>query len=170
MDVALDSVAVSRLLRCPRARRKTAGTALDEHIRVRRLRIRVDPSWGITDQWEVTCGREYVQQLIIKWAESGGILPVKRLGKVPHQTGNTLRQLGLTDTIDKLLVSVALAIEGRALVSDDSDLWGPKCANPRATVGNQNAPVAKLLRRELAVTVLSLRMLNHALVCVRGDV
>lgn len=166
MQVVLDTVVVNHLLRRPAAGRKAASfsTSIDEYIDNGRLTVHVDKDGGIIDEWKDTCGREYIEALMIRWYDAKGLFSVHKPGRIPPATVNKLRQLGFDDTIDKLLLRVALSevkgITDKIVVSNDSDFWNP--ANPN-DVGERNAPVAKLLRDEIEVIVYTLKLLMTAL-------
>ena len=161
MDVALDSVEVQHLLLTPRAGGKSPAisTALDQYIDRKALRVRVDPDCAIIDEWRETCGREYVEVLVVRWSDAGGLLPVKKVGRYSASVGKKLRLLGFDDTIDKLLVRVAMVLNDKAVVSRDSDFWNPQKPTGKRWVGDRNAPVAKVLRDHLGITVYTLKML-----------
>ena len=165
MEVTLDSTTVVSLLRTPRKARKPReyATRLDTYVKHGSLRVGVDPDHAIFDEWKRTAGDEYVEQVVIKWNDLGGIVTVPKLGRWNPHVGKKLRALGFTGTIDKLLVKVALVLRDKVVVSDDSDFWDPSKPHDRRIRGNQNAPVAKLLTDELNVNVYTLRMLVRTL-------
>ena len=165
MQVVLDSVAVNHLLRRPAAGRKAASfsTSIDEYIDNGRLTVHVDKDGGIIDEWKDTCGREYIEALMIRWYDAKGLFSVRKPARIPPSTVKKLRQLGFNDTIDKLLLRVALSIVDRIVVSNDSDFWNPAKPDDKRWLGDSNAPVAKLLREEIKVVVYTLKMLMTAL-------
>ena len=127
------------------------------------LTIAVDPDEGIIHEWERTVGRDIVRRFVIKWYEDGVLFSVAALGKVPSPVSKALRILHFDDTIDKLLVRVALATQDRTVVSEDSDFWDPAITSRPGRIGDASAPVAALLRAELGITVLSVPDLMTAL-------
>src|SRR4051812_8253113 len=112
MDVVLDSVAVNHLLRRPKKERKGGRvrfeTGIDEYLRSARLRIRIDPPRGLVHEWERTCGLENIKNLVTHWEQWGTPTPVDALGRIPNQVSNRLRALGFEDTIDKLVLKIAM--------------------------------------------------------------
>lgn len=165
MEVALDSTAVVSLLRTPRRERRAGkyATALDTYVERGSLHVGVDPNHAIIDEWKRTAGNEYVEQVVIKWNDLGGIVTVPKLGCLDSHVGRKLRALGFNGTIDKLLVKVALVLNGKVVVSDDSDFWDPSYPECKQSVGDCNARVATLLRERLHVGVYTLHMLMTAL-------
>ncbi len=165
MEVAIDTVVISHLLRSPRRAqgRQRAETSLDEHLRNGGLQIGIDRQRAIIHEWERTCGEEYVRNLAIMWESFGAFVIADPLGTIPPAVSRRLRQRGFRDTIDKLLLKIAIAINDRVVVSEDGDFWDPQQHPPRGCIGDRNACVAQLLREECDVLVLTLRQLLAAL-------
>lgn len=165
LHVALDTVTLNHLLRFPRQRKRQAviGTVLDEFIRSEALCIGVDPDSAIIDEWRRTNNPEYVEILVVRWFESGGLFRVERVGRYSAVVSKKLRRLGFSDTVDKLLVRVALVLKDRIVVSIDSDFWNPRRPREKKWLGDNNAPVAQLLRNELGISVHTLKLLLERL-------
>lgn len=158
MPVAvIDSVAVNHLLRPPKQKRVvTHPIPLGAFMRAKILTFMVDPKRGIIDEWSNTSSPEAVAQLVIQWEALGGLRVVRQLGKLYSADSKKLRRLGFDDTIDKLVLKVALATDDKTIVSEDSDFWDPK--NPgRRSVGKNDAVVCKFLREVMGVDVSTLK-------------
>ncbi len=160
MDAAIDTVVISHLLRRPRTRGKQqrAGTVLDEPLRRGDLRIGLDRQRAVVHEWGRTCGEEYIKILVTEWEGLGAFVIADPLGTIPRGVSRRLRQRGFDDTIDKLLLRVAIAINDHVVVSEDSDFWDPK-DHTRNCIGDHNAAVARLLHEECEVLVLTLHQL-----------
>jgi hypothetical protein len=147
-------------LRAPRKTRErfneAVGTKLDSAIASGRLKLAVDSTRGLVDEWAKTCGTDVVHVLVAKWESQGGIVPVGPLGKLSRSQRDRLFDFGFTDTCDKLIVKIAYATGDRIIVTDDSDFWDPKT---KKNFCNSNAPVALLLVGELGITLYVLKML-----------
>ena len=164
MHVVMDTVCMLHVLRCPRVsrcRRRSPDaivTVLHQPLRTGKARLVVDVAGGLIDEWCDTCGREVIQVLVTKWEGFGAVDPVVP-GKVPSHIAKNLRGLGFQDTIDKLILRIALATGDRTVVSDDSDFWDPAQPSKR---GQTDAPVARLCRDKLQITVMLLKtFLRH---------
>lgn len=166
MDVVLDTASLHRLLCRPRRTRGRIGgrwsleTPLDEPIRGGRVAVALDRAQGLVSEWEQTCGRELVGVVLARWEPLRGILIIDTPPPLGGRITRRLRCLGFRDTVDKLVLRLALAIRDRVIVSDDSDFWDPRRRDSR---GDRNACVARLCRDELQVTVLVLGMLIRVL-------
>ncbi len=160
MEAAIDTVVISRLLRSPRTTKgqQRPGTALDEYLRRGDLRIGLDRQRAVVHEWERTCGEEYVKILVTAWEGLRAFVIADPLGTIPRGVSKSLRQRGFDDAIDKLLLKVAIAINARVVVSEDSDFWDPQDYS-RDCIGDHNAYVAHLLREKCDVLVLTLRQL-----------
>ena len=160
MDIVLDSVSLNHLLRSPRRVRErfneTVGTPLDPAIADGTLKLAVDISRGLIDEWARTCGPEVVHVLVTKWESQNGILLMGPLGKLSSSQRSRLLRLGFTDACDKLIVKIAVATDSRTIVSDDSDFWDPK---QKGNYCNPNAPVARILIEELGINIFVLKQL-----------
>lgn len=164
MDVVLDSSSLNHLLRSPRKRRgggqEEFECSIDPFINSGKLRLALDPARALVDEWRQTCDSEAVQVLITQWEANNGIFVVDAAGKISPADTKTLKSLGFNDTCDKLVVRIALVTDDRIIVSEDSDFWDPKT---KANRGNKNAPVARLLREAMEITVLGLAILIRKL-------
>src|SRR5687767_14620987 len=121
MHAAIDSVVMHHLLRRPR---KSAAPLrpnhLDERIRSGRLVIGADKARAIFHEWERTCGPD-IQTVLTKWAEWNGLLFVVPSSSLPRALRQCDERLRMRDTVDKLLVRIALALPGKTVVSIESD-------------------------------------------------
>lgn len=129
-------------------------------MRQRRIMIALDQTRGLLSEWEQTCGRGVVGPLLARWESLQGILLIDNLPCLDRRITRRLRSLGFQDTIDKVVLRLALAIDGRVVVSDDCDFWDPRKPTSR---GDRNACVARLCREQLSVTVMVLGMLVQRL-------
>ena len=67
-----------------------------------------------------------------------------------------LRQLKFEDGGDRLVLRIAIVTADRTIVTSDPDFWDP--AN-KASVGNSNAPVARILKDDEEIRVMTLEAL-----------
>jgi hypothetical protein len=165
MEVVLDTSALQQLLLKPcKAKGATYSieTSIDGFIKSRQLVLAVDASGGLIDEWRQTCGREPVQVLVALWESNGGLHAVatKDIAKLAPHIAKELRQYGFDDTIDKLVLKIALALKDKTIVADDGDFWDPRNRHAR---GRSTAVVARLCRQRLCVTILLLSGLMRAL-------
>ncbi len=119
--------------------------------------LAIDSQRALVDEWQKTCGPD-IKALVAHWGDNlKGIVFVGNLRNPPQSTARRLRNLGFgNDTGDKLVLRIAMRTKDRTIISDDSDFWNP--SDTRAK-GNPNAPVARLCKDELKVTILLLKML-----------
>jgi hypothetical protein len=161
MQVVIDTVSIQHLLRCLKPSkikkhmhsRQLVETSLDGPLKKRFITLAVDLYGGLVDEWARTCGHEPIRVLIMKWESYGAILSVEPEKKIGPKISRKLRQFGFNDTIDRLILRIAMVTEERIVVSDDSDFWDPR--EPR-NKGIHNAPVAKLCREELGIIIFLL--------------
>lgn len=162
MDVVLDSVVVSSMLRGEVAEElldeELPCTCLDRFMRTGDLRAALDRDGGLLDEWRRTCDAEVIGVILTKWEELDGVVVVNGLGRIPPATGKRLRMLGFNDSMDRRIVRIALGTPDRRVSSTDTDFWDPDRSNRRA-IGESNACVARLLRDELGVVVMTLMQL-----------
>jgi hypothetical protein len=111
---------------------------------------------AIIDEWERTVGQEYVQAFVTKLESMGVLFSVPALGRIPPAVSRKLVQLGFLDTIDKVLLRVAMVLADKIVVSGDADFWDPGKKDIRRLSRNPHAPVAALCRNALGVTALTL--------------
>jgi hypothetical protein len=162
VEAVLDTVSLKHLLRVPRQGRSRRGrsprleTALDTPMQKQKLCLALDKSGGLISEWKQTCGADVVEVVFTRWVELNAIVLVDDLPKIGLAINKKLRQLGFTDTIDKIVLRLGLIAKDHIVVSDDNDFWNPKSTMER---GNRNAPVARLCREGLGVTVTLLRPL-----------
>lgn len=123
------------------------------------LRIVIDNRRHLIDEWERTCGSELVKQLVVTWSDLGALCFLKFQPKVPPQLKRSLRQAGFDDTVDKLIVAIALHTTDRAIVSEDSDFWDPEHVKKKGAV---DATLRSILEREGSISVYTLKMLVDA--------
>ena len=163
IEAILDTVVMQHLLRKPhpkgkkkkKNKKKSKAFSLDEcdkFFEKKTLRLIADSDRGLISEWEKTCGVDNVRQLLVRWTDANGIHLVRVRSAIPNAVAQLLTKLGFNDTVDKLIVRTALGHGLRTrIVSIDSDFWNP--AN-RNDVGNVNAPVARLLKDRLGLTVV----------------
>lgn len=162
MDAVIDTVAMNHLLRPKHgSKRKILSrtvvpiSALEGPLRNRQLFVWLDRDRAIVDEWMRTCNPEHVRSTLIYWEGLGALktrLPWTSIK--PRAEARRLHQLGFRDTIDKLLVRLALAIGGATIVSNDPDFWNPADAH---SVGSANGPVAVILRNALGINLFALK-------------
>jgi len=147
MDIVLDSCCLHHLVRGGRGDSPDDVTTL---VKERRLRIVVDTTAAIVDEWHRTAGAEATQALIIYWSELGGFIKAAKTTKLSGSLKKRLHNLGFTDTIDRVIVETAASTADRRVVTNDPDFWDPK---NRASIGDRTAPVCAMLRKEESITV-----------------
>jgi len=165
VQVVIDSVTLKHVVRQPRVTSKSKRSSpthenpLHEPIRLRKIKLALDAARGLISEWEKTCGPD-IKVLVAYWGEHDGILLIQNPPSPGAVISKRLKILGFgNDTIDKLVLRIALGTVDRIIVSDDSDFWDPKRPNDRKLIGNPNAPVSRLCREELKVTILLFQML-----------
>jgi hypothetical protein len=166
VQVVFDSVTLNHLLRPPKASSKarrptsTRENLLEGWIRLQKITFAIDFPRALVDEWQKTCGPD-IKVLVAHWGEIKRIIFIKNLRNPPQPTARRLRNLGFgNDTGDKLVLRIAMGTDDRTIVSDDSDFWDPSDSRAK---GNPKAPVAKLCKDELNVTILLLNMLMDIL-------
>ncbi len=161
LGITLDSVSLNSLLRTPKPSRKmTVNDELGIEKLIKlvisgKLFINLDRDGGIEGEWSETCGVENVRQIVIKLIDHHG-LEYLTPKTIPSNLMNQLRNMGFTDTGDKLILRVAVASEDKTIVSDDPDFWNPAASSSR---GDPNALVCKFCKDNLDVTIILLTML-----------
>jgi len=93
---------------------------------------------------------------MILWTDLGGLHYLRSQPSLPPQLRRRLTQLGFSDTIDRLIVAIALCTTDRHIVSEDSDFWDPRDPGRK---GDPRAPVATLLDRDATISVRTLQEL-----------
>lgn len=162
METALDTVSFQHLLRTPRKSRNPQTqnsryeTSLDSPMRRGALRIVVDASGGLVDEWRKTCGHEAVAVILSRWEPIGGVMAIKDIPSIDRTVARELRRLGFNDTIDKLVLRLGIASSNKTVVSEDGDFWDPRMPSRR---GDPSSPVARLCWSRLGVTVMLLKSL-----------
>lgn len=171
MQVVIDSESMQALTRQPKLSGKSKlskpryETSLDRPMSLGRIVVVLDSPGGILSEWIRTCDPEFIKVLVTRWEELRGILFMRNPPSLDHAVSGRLRRLGFgNDTIDKLILRLAVITKDQVVVSDDSDFWDPtKPKNDPRVKGNRNSPVARLCREELGVTILLLKMLMDGL-------
>jgi len=161
MQAVIDTVVMHH--NCRAMLQTTEPTVLQRCVVQAALSIAVDPDQAIIHEWERTAGKEVVQTLVIEWFERGALFTVPSLGRIPPHTMRRLRLIGFDDTVDKLVLRVAMSTLDRIVVSDDSDFWDPADPTHPGQIGDSRAPVAAILRSECNVQVLCFPQLLDAL-------
>ena len=171
MEIVLDTVCLKKLILRPKQSRRRGihasarklATAIDAQLRRKEVIVALDEKGGILDEWQSTCGRDSVQNIISYWGGELSSIKYVTPTKYGRSHGQRLRTMGFgcnNGTVDKLILRVALSLSDKNIVSNDSDFWNPKKRGIKAgAVGNNNAPVAKYCRENLGVTVMTLRTL-----------
>lgn len=145
MDIVLDTVSLSYLINDhPTSANLFAAPKQGKY----NYRLAVDDNLSLVDEWCQTCGKDIVASLLGQWEPFGGILRVSP-SSIPYQARRKLNQLAFTDTIDKLIIRIALSTVDRTIVSDDCDFWDP---DPTKR-GSDKGCIALLLRKDLNVRV-----------------
>ncbi|MFC1541586.1 hypothetical protein ACFL50_03950 [Candidatus Latescibacterota bacterium] len=160
MEIVLDTVSVFHLLSQSKKSKERGSnkieTILDNFLEKFNLVIVFDFGHGLSDEWGQTCGREIVKVLLIHWESFNAIKMVEPVAKINPTISKELRQLGFYDTIDKLVLRIALATSDKIVVSEDSHFWDPR--NPKIR-GDKRCPVTKLCLDKLEITILLLKQL-----------
>lgn len=154
-EAVLDANVVNSISRMPKT---PPNDALTSAIERRRLQVCADTDRGILSEWERTANRDVVRQLIVHWQQYKGWKLVEPLHALPHKVARALPRLGFKDVVDKLLLRTACRTTDKHIVSNDPDFWDPKKDRDKC-VGDIGAPVAKLCREELGITVVTLKSL-----------
>lgn len=154
MDAVFDTVSVKQLVNC--ISRDSLTTSIDAFLRERILQLRVDADGALIDEWARSCGLTIIQPLVSQWNDWGAVVVTRPVTKLPTPVRGKLRKLGFTQTIDKLVLRIALASTDKRVVSEDSDFWDPADVK---SPGNHRAVVATICRDCLGITVLILSML-----------
>lgn len=141
-------VSISRAPTLPPNDRLTAA------VERRKILVCVDADRGIVSEWEKTAKREVVQQLIIHWQQYKGFQVVALTRTLPQAVTRALPRLGFKDTVDKLVVRTAHNTDDKRIVTNDPDFWDP---HDRDSLGDPNAPVARLCSEQLGVTISTLK-------------
>jgi hypothetical protein len=129
-------------------------------MRAGHLLLVLDRAGGLESEWVETCGKETVGVILSKWEELKGVTFLPAPHSLHHHITKRLRLLGFSDTIDKLILRLAAVTADHIVVSDDNDFWDPKLTTER---GNANAPVTRLCREQLGITIMLLRPLLGSL-------
>jgi len=164
MQVVIDTVCIHHLTRPSKPSYKLKNeatftklkTPLDKPLRLRKLSLAVDIEGGLVDEWKRTCGEEYIEALIIKWADLDGIDPVDPAPSIGYPHTRALKQFGFSGTVDKLILRIALVTNDKNVVSDDSDFWDPAQPTKR---GSPSACVAQYCNNNLGITIMLLSTL-----------
>lgn len=154
MDVVVDTCCVASVCRSSPTSRSDVITEL---VKKKRLRVVVDCSRALIDEWKKTAGSELVQALVVQWSDNGGLVQLRKDCKLPKQLSKVLQQLHFTDTCDKLVVRIAIGTTDRIIVSNDPDFWDPKNS---ARKGDSGAPVAAALEEHEGIRVVTLSCLR----------
>lgn len=150
MDIVIDSVSVNHLTKGRADGHSDDLTALVEG---RLVRVVLDRLRSIEDEWKKTAGEEPVRELATRWSELGGLVVLRRDGRLDRELTKLLDKLAFTDTCDRLIVKTATVTTDRQIVSEDSDFWDPLDKNKK---GEPQAPVAALLREQHSIEVETL--------------
>jgi hypothetical protein len=139
-------------------------TPLDRPIELRKLRLALDSSKGLLSEWEGTCGSATIKAFVTYCEQYDGIHLIQNPVSPGAAASKQLKLLGFgADTVDKLIVRIALATQDRFIVSNDSDFWDPTRRTDRHMRGNPNAPVARFCKQTLGVTIMLLGALLQKL-------
>lgn len=160
MEIVLDTSSFQHLIRfspSPSAHSRVISnvitTSIDNPLKQGKLTLAIDDKEGLIGEWSSTCGDDCVKVLIDRWAGLGAVNLVTPARSINNPISNKLRQFGFTDTIDKLVLRIAVKTSDRTVVADDGDFWDP--AN-NSLKGNPNACVAKLCGDSLNIRILLL--------------
>lgn len=150
MNIVIDTVSVSHLLRC-KTSIKEKGTCLDQHIRTKKIKILLDKNGGLIGEWIQTCSEELIYVLINNWEQYGGVEIINEISKTNQAQNKKLRQMGFKGTIDKLILRLAISVPRTSIISDDNHFWDPRDKRQK---GSSSARVAKYIKNEFNVRVL----------------
>jgi hypothetical protein len=153
IEAVIDSVTLNSAFQPPKPSRKSARdrrnavNPLDKPISLRKLKLALDADNGLQSEWVRTCGLPAVKAFVVHCEQYDGIRLIKVLGTPGPAATKQLKFLGFgNNTVDKLILRIALATKDRIIVSDDSDFWDPTKPNDRKIRGQKNAPVARCRR------------------------
>ena len=155
MMAVLDTVALQHLLRKPKKDRRRSGpksrirTALDPVLEDRRLRLGMDATNALLNEWQTTCGED-VNVVVTTWGEWGALVYFQDPPKLGHCTTRKLRQLRFRDSVDKLIIRLSLGLTTKYIVTEDPDFWDPTDNDSK---GCPSAPVASHCRQEHGIRI-----------------
>jgi hypothetical protein len=155
-ETALDTSALQHVLRRPKGKRSQGTeleTCLDRRFRAKTLSLVTDKAGGLVGEWEKTCGPD-AKVVFVAWSDRGVIRLISELPTLPPAISRKLSQLGFRDTIDRLVIKLAVASTGKLAISEDPDFWDPADAN---YFGSDAAVVAVLCRDALGISTLRLK-------------
>jgi hypothetical protein len=157
MEIVLDSSSLQNII-CSIKPSKCSGisslsTKIDEPLAQGQLCLVVDVGKGLIDEWGRTCGHDFIHVLVTKWQGIGAVRQVNPVRTLGIKVSRKLHQYGFKDTIDKLMLRIAIVTRDRIIVSEDSDFWDPSDVKRR---GCSNSCVASLCRECLGISVLML--------------
>jgi hypothetical protein len=166
IEVVIDSVTMNLAVRPHRPSRKStrsrkeAVNPLERPISRRKLKLALDANNGLQSEWVRTCGLPAIKAFVVHCEQYDGIRLIKNPVSPGADASKKLKLLGFgSDTVDKLILKIALATDDKTIVSGESDFWDPTKPSDRSIPGQPNAPVARFCRERLGVTILLLRML-----------
>jgi hypothetical protein len=156
MEAVIDTNIVHHTLRRPKTGAPRDPSLLVQCAVKHGLVCVADRDRALLDEWRRTAGDEPVKQLVIQLTDRRALRLLPTLGRVPNGTLNELRALYFDDTIDKLILRIAVSTTERAVISEDSDFWDPSDTSRPGKIGDERAPVARLLKEHLGITVMPL--------------
>ena len=153
----IDSVSMQHLCR-PVVIKKTTKKKVVEHFGIdlitlalsgKHLRMYIDAKFSLRDEWIKTCSRDIIEPILSRWIESGGVVQQDcATHTIPAPLRNQLRKFKFEDTVDRLIVRLALVSVNQAalpfhIATNDSDFWDPLDSSK---AGSPTAPIAAALR------------------------
>jgi hypothetical protein len=151
MDVVVDSNVLAGIR--PYAKEEDG---LSARVRHRMIRVVVDKDMGLVDEWKRTCKPEMIESMIIKWKDSGGLVLIRPIDKIPKDTLRRLVAIGFRNqTIDKLIIRIAANTTDKIAITNDGDFWHGKATGGQRA-GDASGRIAKLLRESLHITILTM--------------
>ncbi|MCK5041933.1 MAG: hypothetical protein KAR62_06540 [Sphingomonadales bacterium] len=146
MQIVLDTCSLNYILQ---GRESCSIEVINDKVSKNKLSFVLDSAGALYGEWSENCGKETIAELVIKWNEFGNISLEDKYSNIEAASMKKLKALGFkAQTIDKLILKLALTLEDSKIVSNDSDLWNPK---NKTAIGNKRAPVAKYLRDEHSI-------------------
>src|SRR5262249_38883086 len=136
-EVVLDTCVVAVISRTPKS---PPADTLSSAVKKKKFRVCADLAGGLVGEWEETANAEVVRQLIVYWEQHPGW----KLGDpqvFPQHVSKKLTALGFTQTIDRLIVRIAMGTSEKKVVTNDSDFWDPK---NKKSAGDHKAPVSRV--------------------------
>jgi len=144
----LDSNVVNHLVLVPPA----GSDGVTSMARAGAIVVIVDEAQALTAEW-IKTGGDGARALLGLWLSLGVVRFRQPARTIPVALRKRLGAKMLKDTVDKLMLRIAMASPISTIVSHDSDFWDP---HDRRACGLAGAPVRSAILELLGVAVLLL--------------